>query len=143
MSITNNSQTKYYCSILYLSNLFQIYGNILDGKVIGLNAGETAWINNGDTMELELEPHVVEFDYPQSVFYLKLIASTKSFQVETLEQSSLPPPDKRIARGADTKNQRGIKTRREKPEKNVSWFTRTVCFKGRNPHYKITKMFSQ
>jgi len=134
-SITNNSKTKYYCSILYLSNLFQVYGNILDGKVIGLNAGETAWINNGDVMELELEPHVVEFDYPQSVFYLKLIAGTKFFLVESLEQSALPAPQKSTPRGSDT-HQRGIKTRREKPEKNVSWFTRTVCFKGRNPHYK-------
>lgn len=143
VSVTNNSRTKYYCSILYLSNLFQVYGNILDGKVIGLNGGETAWINNGDTMELELEPHVVEFDYPHSVFYLKLIAGKKVFQVESLEQSSLPAPGVRIARGENTKNARGIKTRKERPERNVSWFTRTVCFKGRNPHYKTTKLITQ
>jgi len=135
VSLTNRSKVKYYCSLLYLSNLFQIYGNMLDGKVIGLSPGETTWINNGDVVELDLEPYIVDFNYEYSIFYLKLLAGTKLFQVETLEQSPLPAPSLRSKKGDGDSAVRGLKTRTEKAEKNVNWFTGTICFKGRNPHY--------
>lgn len=136
VSISNSSKIKYYCSILYLSNLFQIYGNILDGKMIGLNVGETGWINNGDTLEIELEKHVVDFNYPYSIFYLKLLAATTPFQIDTLEQSALPAPELKIDRGFRRTSRTDVKTRVETPENKVSWFTRTMCFKGRNPYYQ-------
>lgn len=141
-SVTNRSSTKYYCTILYLSNLFEVAGNILIGKVIGLNPGETAWINNGDIVEFELEPHIVQYNYPHSIFYLKLISSTTPFQVETLEQSPLPSPAINNTRGDLDLSGRGIKTSGINPDKKISWFTRTVCFKGRNPNFQQIKPLS-
>ena len=141
-SITNRSSTKYYCSILYLSNLFEVSGNILIGKVIGLNPGETAWINNGDVVEFELEPHIVQYNYPHSIFYLKLISSTTPFQVETLEQSPLPSPVINNTRADSDLAFNEIKTSGRNPDKKISWFTRTVCFKGRNPNFQQIKPLS-
>jgi hypothetical protein len=135
VSITNQSQVKYYCAVLYLSNLFQVYGNMLDGKIIGLNTGQTAWVYNGNDIELDLEPHIVDFNYEYSIFYLKLLACVNPFQVETLEQSALPAPSLQQQKGTDDLVNRGIVTRTEQAENNIEWFTRTVCFKGRNPNY--------
>ena len=132
--VTNRSKVKYYCAILYLSNTFQIYGNMLDGKVAGLGPGESAWIHNGQPVELDLEEHIVAFNYPVSVFYLKLLANVTSFQTEVFEQAPLPPPRKSIDRGVDGAA-RGIKMREEEAVKEVEWFTRAICFKGRNPNY--------
>ncbi|HLF63267.1 MAG TPA: caspase family protein [Saprospiraceae bacterium] len=137
--LTNKSSVKYYCAILYLSNEFQVYGNMLDGKVIGLNPSETAWIYNGGEMELDLEQHVVDFNYAHSVFYLKLLANPDPFQVDTLEQSALPAPAIQNRRGAEAPAARGIKTREENEVQKAQWFTHTLCFKGRNPYYQETR----
>ncbi len=136
VQITNKSTVKYYCAILYLSNEFQVYGNMLDGKVIGLNPNESAWIHNGDVIDLDLEQHVVDFNYAHSIFYLKLLANPEPFQVDVLEQSALPAPVKSIRRGHDEATSKGVKTREDKAVKKVQWFTRTLCFKGRNPQFK-------
>jgi hypothetical protein len=130
--ISNRSKVKYYCAVLYLSNTFQVYGNMLDGKVIGLNPGETAWLQNGQALELDLEEHIVEFNFPASVFYLKLIASVDAFQIEPLEQSGLPPPSNRIGRGFEELT-RGVKIKEEQAIGEVDWFTRTLCFRGKLP----------
>ncbi len=135
VSITNQSRTKYYCSLLYLSNLFQVYGKMLDDKVVGLSGGETTWVYNGDDIELDLESHIIDFNYEYSVFYLKLLACIDPFQVETLEQGPLPAPSLRQHKGDDTAISRGVKTRSERAENNINWFTRTVCFKVHNPLY--------
>lgn len=140
VQLTNKSKAKYYCAILYLSNEFQVYGNMLDGKVVGLNPDEDVWIQNGDALELDLEQHVVDFNYPHSIFYLKLLANPEPFQVDTLEQSGIPAPVDDTKRGFDdTTASKGLKTREEKAVKDAQWFTRTLCFKGRNPFFKDKK----
>ena len=108
---------------------------MLDGKVIRLSPGDTAWIDNGNEIVLDLEPHIIDFRYEYSIFYLKLMACIHPFQVETLEQSPLPPPNLRQAKGEGGSASRGIKTRTESAENKLNWFTRTICFKGRNPFY--------
>ena len=135
VSLFNQSKSKYYCSVIYLSNLFQVYGNMLDSKVIGISPGETAWILNGSAIELDLENHVIDFNYEYSIFYLKLLACTKSFQVDTLEQSALPAPRLSNKKGDESPTKHKFKTREENAEKSINWFTRTLCFKGRNPKY--------
>jgi hypothetical protein len=109
---------------------------MLDGKVIGLNAGETAWVYNGDEIELQMEQHVVEFNYPYSTFYLKLLANPEPFLVDTMEQSALPAPTDQNKRGFGDPDSRGLVTREEAAVGKVQWFTRTLCFKGRNPYFK-------
>ncbi len=136
VKITNRSDSKYYCAILYLSNSYEIYGNMLDGKVIGVDRNQSAWVLNGADIELELEKQVTDFNYRYSEFYLKLMAHTEPFLVDAIEQSPLPAPVHGQTRGAAEATSKGIKTRQEKPVEAVNWFTHTLCFKGRNPQYK-------
>jgi hypothetical protein len=137
LKIANDGNVKYYCALLYMSNTFQIYGNMLDGKVVGLNSSESAWVYNGDVIELDLERHVVDFNFEFSIFYLKLLVNPQPFAIDSLEQSPLPTPQQTTGRGIDQEAQRGLKTRKEEAVEVSNWFTRTICFKGRNPHYRI------
>lgn len=133
--VTNTGKTKYYFSILYLSNLFEVYTNMLDGKVVGLNPGETAWIFNGNAIELTLEPHIVEYNYPSSDFYLKLFASPRAFTVDVFEQAPLPSPSGN--QGTDEENtKRGFKLK-GKVKEEAPWFTYTVCVRMKNPAVRL------
>lgn len=131
--IINTSTIKYYYAILYMSTLFEVYGNMLDGKVVGLAPGETTWIFNGETIELDLEPHIVEYNYPSSDFYLKVFASTKPFTVDIFEQAPLPSPSTIAEEGIGAK--KGFR-RKEKHNEDVSWFTFTVGVRAKNPMYR-------
>jgi hypothetical protein len=131
VSLRNTSSRKYFCSVLYLSNTFQVYGNMLDNKVVGLAPGQIAWALNGKEIELDLEPHVIKYNYPYSTFYLKLVAGPEPFAVEMMELSPLPAPGGNLRRGESG----GDEMIGKEVVKNIPWFTRTLCFKGINPYY--------
>lgn len=133
--ITNSGGVKYYCALLYLSNQFQVFSLPVDGKVSGLNPGEVGWVYHGRELVLDLEKHVTEFQFPHSIFYLKLLACPDPFSIEHLEQSPLPAPTRRMHRGKESVKRNEITTRGEQAAGGVEWFARTLCIKVRNPHF--------
>ena len=136
ISVENKSDTKYYCSLLYLSNTFQVLGSLLDNKVTGLNKEETALVFNGQELPLILENHVREFNMPESVSYLKLIANTEEFRVESLEMDELPAPKRSCTDlGDDAGGHRGLGVPRKEKVEPIPWFTRTIALKISNPEY--------
>ncbi len=135
IEIRNQSQAKYHCALLYLSNQFQVYGNLLDGKVIPLNPGESAWVFNGENIELTLEDHVREFNFKYSKSTFKLIANLEPFSIRSMEQAPLPAPSKSRTRGTRMAATRGIVTKDEAGIEPIQWFTNTVELKIKNPKY--------
>ena len=133
--VQNGSETKYYCSLLYLSNTFEVNGNLLDGKVLGIGQDEKAWVFNGQNLPLNIEKHVREFKMPESVSYIKLVANMEEFRVEALEMEALPAPTRSLepeTKGLDT---RGLEMPGTRRVETIPWFTRTIALRIKNPEY--------
>ena len=135
MRVENTSQTKYYCALMYLSNTFESVGTLLDGKVLGISPGESAWVFNGQELQLTLEDHVKVFNMPASETYIKLIANKDEFRVESLELEALPAPTRECEREDEEDATRGLTMPSTRSVEEIPWFTRTIMLRLRNPDY--------
>ena len=133
--LDNNGEQKYFCALLYLSNTFMVAGGLIDGKVKGVPGGTSEWAHNAQTIPVTMEQHVVDFNMPASLSYLKLIANEEAFHVEAMEQGGLPAPKPKCADNArGTKAARGLDI--DKGVSEIKWFTRTIELKVLNPDFK-------
>ncbi len=138
--VSNRSAFPVFVSLLYLSNTFEVFGELITGKVQKLeplSAGGAAWVFDGGNVGLLYEPSVEYFNHPESVSYFKLIASKQEFSVDTLEQAALADPALLVTRTRG--GERGI----TRPANNAdadAWTTRLFTLHLPNPRFnKIGK----
>ena len=132
IKLTNRWDRSLYVSLLYLSMNYQIYGRLLASPVVKLNAGQSIWARDGQTIPLKLEDQVRAYNEKYSNAYFKIIASTEYFDVTTLEQDPLPSPV-----GPPTRAGRKPKTRQEGSPNAADWITRDYVLRLRNPYYEV------
>ena len=132
IKLTNRWDRSLYVSLLYLSMNYQIYGRLLASPVVKLNAGQSIWARDGQTIPLKLEDQVRAYNEKYSHAYFKVIASTEYFDVTSLEQDPLPSPV-----GAPTRAGRKPKTRQEGSPNAADWITRDYVLQLRNPYYEV------
>jgi hypothetical protein len=109
---------------------FQVYAGLLPQGAIGIEPGKSAWVDEGDYLELDYEEQVEEHNWPFSTTYFKLIASTVFMDVNALEMDALPSPLEGIKRAG---REEAVE---EEPESKEDWITRLLCLQLRNPNYK-------
>ncbi len=138
--IRNTSNFTIYVSLLYLSPAFGIYPDLLSGRVQKLEPksadnpqGGFVWVYDGDKLGITYDPIVEIFNYKEVSNHFKLIASTTEFEVNTLEQGSLPDPSTLITKNRG-EAERGI-TRRPDNAGASGWVTRDLILKSPNPLY--------
>jgi len=93
--LSNRSPFPVNVSLLYLSNTFEVFGEMFTGKVQKLEPAANngaVWAFDGGDISLTYEESVEYFNHPESVSYFKLIVSRQEFQVENLEQGALADP---------------------------------------------------
>lgn len=127
---TNRHDSRLYCSLIYLSEAFQIYSSLFGAPTIFLDPGASIGGPMGKDLEQELElpKHIVNLNVPNSIFWMKFIMSTEEFDPTTFDEPALPMPT--------VINDRGIKLAKP-PKVNASdWTVKTVRVRMPNPEFK-------
>jgi len=133
MKLTNRHTSKLHVCLLYLSEEFEVYPEMLQELTVGLEPGESVWAYEGDAVPLALPDHVIAYNWPESPAYFKIIASTQDFDVTLLQQDALPMPAK--TRGKDEGAKGIVKLRKKQPDAR-DWTTRLLTLRLPNPVYK-------
>ncbi len=94
MDIFNKGNTMVYCTLLYLSNTFEISSRLFTGNAGSIHPQQGNMVNSGNAITMEMAQHVLDFNHPECEFYMKLIADNQPFDVYDLEQPPLPIPRK-------------------------------------------------
>lgn len=125
IKITNRHSSRIYCSLIYLSETFQIYSSLLGEPVIFLDPGESVWAYGGGDLELDLPGHIKALNWPNSFIWLKFMVSTQEFDPATFDQDPLPMPTE--------SSNRGIKLATPGKLKASDWTTKLVQIRMPNP----------
>lgn len=127
--LTNRFSQDLHVALLYLSMNFGSDGALLKPSVYKLKPGESIWTFEGKVIPLTYEAQVKEFNLPESLTRLKLIANTEFFDVTPLLLNDLPAP---TTRSAGRLRSAG----RKQPGATQDWITRLVTLRMPNPNYK-------
>jgi hypothetical protein len=128
VKITNRHSSRIYCSVIYLSETFQIYSSLLGEPVVFLDPGESVWAYEGGDLELDLPSHIKALNWPNSFIWLKFMVSTQEFDPATFDQDPLPMPTESVNRGIKLATPGKL---------NVSdWTTELVQIRMPNPEFR-------
>lgn len=141
--LTNQSDERLFIGVAYLSFNFQVYINLLEGKVQLLNPGETASLRiNSKTpfrkrelIPLELPEVVKEYNWPAYTETLKIIISSQEFSHEMLALDSLPSAYTLKDRDRSMRRFRSFDFEKDSPITLHGWTTQTLNLKFLNGCY--------
>lgn len=128
IKVTNRYSSRLYCSLIYLSETFQVYSSLFGEPVVFLEPGESAWAFDGGDVEMDLPEHITAFNWPNSFTWLKFMVSTQEFDPAVFDQEPLPMPT-----DGDT---RGIKLATPAKVKASDWTTQLVRIRMPNPEFE-------
>jgi len=137
IQVKNDTNQSYYIALIYLSQDFTIYPQLLEGQTIELPSQKTIWLHGGNPIPYQQESFIKQYNWEGETHYIKLIVGTESFDVTHFAQNPLPHPNchtdnlRSGKKGFDT---RGIAFRSNKPK--VDWSTKTFIIKMPNPYYQ-------
>lgn len=125
IQIINRFSSALHCSLLYLSESYQIYPRLLEEPVVKLQPGASAWAADGNPLTLDLPDHVRWLQHPNSFVWLKFIVSTEAFDVSSFVQEPLPMPNESANRKRKTIDPTKLRI--------SDWTTRLVQIRMPNP----------
>lgn len=136
IALKNNTDRKLYCALLYLSMDFGVSTKLLKEVVVGLEPYREVWTLDGAPVGLTLEEEIIEYNYKESISYLKMIVSTADFkqQATRFEMPSLPRPAALNSAGV-----KGLDIDVYNPGNIEDWTTRLITIKIKNPVYQPVK----
>ena len=94
VKMTNPTQTKLYCAVLYLDTEFQSFLGFLNPTTYLLEPGNSVYLGlkGKETINSRLPLVMQAYNWPSRVEHLKLIVSTDEFDVQALALAPLPEP---------------------------------------------------
>ena len=94
VKVTNPTQAKLYCAVLYLDTEFQSFLGFLNPTTYLLEPGNSVYlgINGKDVIKSRLPTVMQAYNWSSRTEYLKLIVSTDEFDVQALALAPLPEP---------------------------------------------------
>jgi hypothetical protein len=101
--ITNRHSSEVYCSLIYISQEFQVYSSMLGEPSIVLRPGASVWAYDGEDIELFLPDYISFLKRPNSYVWLKFIVSTSEFQPAVFDMDPLPMPTEDATRSIKLK----------------------------------------
>ncbi|PHN08311.1 caspase family protein [Flavilitoribacter nigricans] len=128
IKLTNRYSSRLYCSLIYLSETFQIYSGLLGEPVVFLEPGQSVWAYSGNELPLDYARHIQVQNWPNSFFWLKLMVSTREFDPATFDQSALPMVTDAVNRGIALSLPGKIA--------GSDWTTELIRFRMPNPEYR-------
>ena len=142
--IKNKAHKILNISLLYLGQMFEISADYLteQPKVIPLvgkstgHEGQTVWAfgNAVEGNPYILKPFIIDNNWEEETFYLKLLISEAEFSLgNILEQNALPEPGRKVI---DKKTVVDMDDDEEELPAFKEWTTKMVAVKVKNPFYK-------
>ena len=94
IKVTNPTQAKLYCAVLYLDSEFQSFLGFLNPTTYLLEPDNSVYlgINGKDVIKSRLPAVMQAYNWASRTEYLKLIVSTDEFDVQALALAPLPEP---------------------------------------------------
>lgn len=101
LELINHSDTDYFCSLLYLSNMYGVSAQMMTSPQLLLGPSQKVLSSKGNktrgdrkyiTMNLQKEAYIRHFNWDGISYFFKLIVSKTPFDVEKLQMKSLPRP---------------------------------------------------
>lgn len=101
LELVNHSGTDYFCSFLYLTNLFKVSAKMMTSPMMLLGPDQQVLSSAGNIirgnrkyikMGLKNQAYVRLFDWPGISYFFKVIVSKTPFEVEKLQMEALPKP---------------------------------------------------
>jgi lysophospholipase L1-like esterase len=141
ISIRNKANYPVYVSLLYISEGFEVYGELISEKVIKLDAlgpnnpqGPAVFAFDGDWVGLDYSKSVEVFNHPSATFQLKLIVSRQEFNIDKLLMDRLPDPSELVNKSKGDSTRGPSRTPANQPGADA-WMTRTITVKIANPRF--------
>lgn len=92
IKLTNNTGQKLFVSCLFMDNDFSIVPQLLQPTVAQLEPGGSIFAREGKEIAVTYSMPLEWFNWPEDEFFLKIIASTETIQVDEFGQKGLPAP---------------------------------------------------
>lgn len=125
IKLTNEVGQQLYVGMVYLSSLFGMSPNLIQGQVKPANSGEFVWASAGRPISISLEKYIRDFDWSHETFYVQIIWATTEFGMELFVAKDLDAP-RANKKSASTRGMGGIQT-------GPDWQTRLIEFRVKNP----------
>ena len=131
VKITNMHTKGLWLSLVYLGEDYWVYSSLMGEPTVFLEPkgkGQPAWAYGGQALPFNLAPHIVDFNWPNSMNWLKFIVSTTEFDPAIFDQDALPMP------GMEEESHRALAL---PPKPAVDdWTTSLVRIRMPNPEFK-------
>jgi hypothetical protein len=92
IKLTNNTQEKLFVACLFMDSDFSIAPEVLQPTIVHLDPGGSVLARGGKDLRLAYSMQLDWFNWPADQYYLKVIASTETIQVDEFAQGGVKPP---------------------------------------------------
>jgi|GEM_PF-4638670 len=131
LQVTNRSSNICYFSLMYMSQLFAIYPNLLDDSAMSLSIDPGR--NTERMIPFMLEQYILDFNQPFEKGLFRLFVSLEAFSLNGMGQRNLPAPQIAIAKGDASGNFMNITP----PVRRTGWIIVDYPVRVINPRYSI------
>lgn len=94
VKLINHNRQPLFCSLIYLSQTFQVFPHLLEDSVLEVPPGEqqAVFAKGGSPLEFRLPDYIQQDSWPWVTDYLKLVVCTEPFDIDLFRLPSLPAP---------------------------------------------------
>ncbi|GAB4411554.1 MAG: hypothetical protein OHK0039_16790 [Bacteroidia bacterium] len=139
VSLTNTTDRTLYVACVYMDTDFSMRPDLLEQKVVRLEAGQTVHALGGRSIPVTRDRIVEAYNWPHDRFFFQTICGTHPFEVDAFVQKGLTPP-LTPDRFDDTRSaSRSLAWDEEEADPTASlesWRTRRFEIRFRNPTYR-------
>lgn len=89
IKLVNRSPQPLYVALLYLDTDFSANAGLLQPTVMKLEPQQEQWAIGGNEITMRMDRHILDFNWPATVYYLKALFSATLFTVEEFQQKGL------------------------------------------------------
>lgn len=131
LTLFNRTGRPLYYGAIYMSTLFDINPNILDGGVQRIDTGVPCFLR--ENKGVSMEQFVRDFNWKEEMFHVLIVSATSEFSMDPFVQSGVQAPTKKSTE--ISKGERDILFRGESDSLPELWQTRLFTFHLPNPGY--------
>ena len=140
IKLTNESTQPLFVALLYLSNDFMSYTELLGTLPQRLEPGGFVWAAEGGDIGLNYEPYIQVLNLPSTNFDFKIIISQKQFGVDQFKLEALPTFDQLIIPERHEADRGGLRVKKTTTKEGDAWTTRLITLRIKNPnHDRVSK----
>lgn len=136
IKLTNTSRRPLYVALVYMSNDFQSFTQLVNG-VQYLQSNDHVWAINGNAIGLNYEDHIQILNLPSTDIDFKIIISEQQIDISHFELKALPTFGKLVNPDRNLTPKGGLNIGDTTTRSGDAWTTRLVTLKIKNPNHNL------